>query len=118
MDIYHLMSIPESALGDRNLDQAEHERAIGAAVIAAGLDPGSRDKPAAGSVCIRYIDECDAEDFKLYVWRSGNAIYFGSLSDGDLLDVIKIAEYLRVRKGGALVRSRFWLSQDLKYGRS
>ncbi len=118
MDVHHLISIPESALRDDNHDQAEHERAVGAAAIAACLDPVSRDKPVIGSVRIRHIDECDDEDFKLYAWRSGHTIYFGTLSDDELLDVIKIAEYLRVKKGGASVRSRFLLSQHPKYRRS
>ena len=118
MDVYHLISVSESSLQDHNYDQAEHERAIGAAVIAACLDPGSRDKPAAGSVSVRHVDECDGDDFKLYVWRSGDSIYFGTLSDDDLIKIVKIAEYLRVKKGGASVRSAFWLSKDPKYRRS
>ncbi|MEO9228142.1 MAG: hypothetical protein ABI216_04175 [Devosia sp.] len=118
MTLHHLISIPESALRDNTHDQAEHERVVGAAVIAACLDPGSREKPAARSVSIRHVDECDGDDFKLYVWRSGSAIYFGALSDDDLLDVIKIAEYLGVKKDGASVRNRFLLSQHPKYKRS
>lgn len=107
MAVYHLISVAEDQLRTKQGDQADHERAVGAAVIKACLNPESRTPAAKGhagqagldspvqAVSVTHVDEHESDEFAMWVWSSGDSVCIADLSDENLDLTIKLAHAVR-----------------------
>ncbi|OOG42694.1 hypothetical protein [Rhodanobacter sp. C05] len=109
MAIYHLISVAEDQLRTKHGDQADRERAVGAAVIEACLNPESRKPAAKGHsdqagqdsptrlVAVTHVDEHESDEFVMWVWSSGDSVCIADLPGDDLDLIIKLAHAVRMK---------------------
>lgn len=107
MGVYHLVSVAEDQLRTKEGDRTDHERAVGAAVIEACLNPGSRtatvkdrgDRPASLThpVTVTHVDEHESDEFIMWVWSSGDSVCIADLPDDDLDLIIRLAYAVQLK---------------------
>ena len=114
MAVYHLISVAEDQLRTKDHDRADHERAVGRAVIQACLNPESRtpaakshaDQPGQASltqaVIVTHVDEHESNEFAMWVWSSGDSVCVADLPDQDIDLIIKLAYAVRTKTLGDL----------------
>jgi hypothetical protein len=110
MGVYHLISISEDQLRGWQGGCEELFSNVGSAVVLACLDRTNDDvsihadvldasgAQAISSITVNHIDECEADEFSVWVWTSGNDICIADLPDEDLVLLGKLASGVLQRK--------------------
>jgi hypothetical protein len=110
MGVYHLISISEDQLRGWQGDHDELVSNVGSAVVLACLDRTTEDgsiradvldaseAQSGSSITVRHIDECEAEEFSVWVWTSGSDICIADLPDEELVLLGKLANHLLRQK--------------------